>query len=336
MNPVMKMRKKLKEKEREKRREAKKHHKREDENIIDDSYKQGTIDAIKKEEKEHYDSNPLSWNDLQRNMMTGSFNSNSNMFAASQGAFNNQNQYGRPNQQAQQNNRLYNYQRPTWEGDTLSSQPVLYNQTDTPASNNLPNTENNQAKPNVKPAKQHNFDEFDPLNPHKANKNFKDLLYKKDEPESKDAEEEKQETITEVQKELEKIKGSPILNTKFKPAALRKRKKPMTLSKPITEVSKPAQPSAEEIPDIEPNEKPDFNLSSLIPPSTYTNLNPLQNSQITSKADNSDSKINPARKVSSNSDHSSSSPSDSSDSGSSPKHRGTKISSALDSLMGRY
>ena len=229
MNPVMKMRKKQKEKEREKRREAKKHRKKQDEDQIDDTYHSMNIHQLKdKADNEHYETNALSWNDIQRNMLTGSFNRDAPV-PYGRGMPNQNYAYGGYHQRNQPNYHPQGqYNRQNWQGDTLSSQPVLYNQPPGATSHNQADqTIKNNVKQISKDLKKDEHWVNDPLNPHKAKQNFKETLFKKEkENESETKDDKSEQPESDALKEFEKIKGSPIqTNTKFRPAALRKRKK---------------------------------------------------------------------------------------------------------------
>lgn len=123
MNPVLKMRKKQKEKEREKRREAKRTRKRDDEeddfgknynpNAIGELKSGGAVD---KADKEHYQERPLTWQDLEHNLYTGTINRGVNdSYGYYSGAqANTMGQYGyNPNNR---NNQQYGYNNQNQHG----------------------------------------------------------------------------------------------------------------------------------------------------------------------------------------------------------------------------
>jgi len=238
MNPVMKMRKKEKQKEREKRREIKMARKKYEDNTddIDDTYNPNTISELKagksldKKDKDHYQQKPLTWDDLQNNLMTGTIDRSVN---DSYGYYS-----GTQNSTQQPGNGYQNYQNqppPKWEGDTLVSQPVLYNQEQPLIS--APPLPGNSLKDPAKDKRKNMTDEFDPLNPNKAKQNFKKEAYKT--AEEREAEEkaknppEKKEIAPEVEKfkqENEKLKEKEkqkegMSKPSFVPAALRKKKR---------------------------------------------------------------------------------------------------------------
>ena len=74
--------------------------------------------------------------------------------------------------------------QPRWQGDSLTSQPMLYNQPPVSISTVLSdNTEPAKKVDTTKDKNKSMQDQFDPLNPHNAGKNFIHELYNKDQKE---------------------------------------------------------------------------------------------------------------------------------------------------------
>ena len=258
MNPVLKMRKKQKEKEREKRREIKRNKKineiREDE--LDSSYNPNSINELKdagksldKTDKEHYQQRPLTWHDLDNNLKTGTINRGINdSYGYYSGIVDPNQNTGNlgysANIGAQRNMYGLNPRsQPRWQGDSLTSQPMLYNQPPVPISTVLPdNAEPAKKVDTTKDKKKFMQDQFDPLNPHNAGKNFIHELYKKDQKEPELDQTNANEDVDKLKSELSEIKETAQdKKTNFVPSALRKRKAkaPVLLSSATERTPKP-------------------------------------------------------------------------------------------------
>ncbi|CAI2374763.1 unnamed protein product [Moneuplotes crassus] len=272
MNPVMKMRKKQKMKEREKRREIK-----QKEDDFGDSYNPNAINELKnhgnrfdKTDKEHYQQNPLTWQQLQSNLYTGNINRLTN------------DSYGYQQEQPAQGfgNGGYtshdNYGRnpaPQWQGDSLTSQPILYNgapeDSKEPSIPKIPSLMNQPPKLMKENERRKMNDEFDPLNPNKAKRNFKLDAYKT--PEELAAEENpppKPEPEPEKEKsDDEKEKPDPMTTSNFVPSAVRRRKNKKKAAKIKSQ-------KVEEAPKQEEAKKPEeetTGIKPILPPGMMVN-----------------------------------------------------------------
>ena len=282
MNPVLKMRKKQKEKEREKRREikrAKKANERE-EDELDGGYNPNNINELKesgkifdKNDKEHYQQRPLTWQDLDSNLKTGTINRAVNdSYGYYSGIVNTDNDgqnagYGGNMGGQQRMNGANNRYPPRWQGDSLTSQPMLYNQPPAPPPvPSLTPIEPPKKLENIKDKKRFMQDEFDPMNPHNAGKNFMRDIYNKEQKEEI-TEEQANEELEKVKSDFDQIKESvQEKKSNFVPAALRKRKPKSTIApQNSAQSTSTTAPSSILVPSITPLSVPKITSKSSSP-----------------------------------------------------------------------